>query len=362
MSRAFRVGVFVVATLAILGTGVFLIGDQQLLFSSTYQLKATFKNVAGLNNGGEVRVGGIHKGTVRQIQLPARSDGGMTVVMNIENSTRKVIKKDSVASIQTEGLMGSKYVEISFGSDSAPQVENGETIAGAPPLDISDLIQKTNGILDAVQDSTSHIKDISSKIDQGTGTMGALVNDRKMFDQLNATAAEAKSGAAAFQENMAALKTNFFLRGFFNRRGYDDSAKLTEHEIAGLPQSPYQKEFAFDAKTIFDKPDSAKLKNVKAFNEAGHFLETNPFGLAVVAAYGPMKGDTNETETLTEARAMVIRDYLAKNFKMNDTLLKTKGMGKSELFGGESGSVKIVIYPLGTKAVTSTSALTRPRP
>src|SRR5580704_5362906 len=108
MSTAFRVGVFVVATLAILCTGIFLIGDQQLLFSSTYKLNATFKNVEGLNNGGEVRVGGIHKGTVRQIQLPTRSDGQMTVVMNIESSTRKVIKKDSVASIQTEGLMGSK--------------------------------------------------------------------------------------------------------------------------------------------------------------------------------------------------------------------------------------------------------------
>jgi phospholipid/cholesterol/gamma-HCH transport system substrate-binding protein len=362
MSRSFRVGVFVVGTLAVLALGVFLIGDQQLLFSHTYQLKATFKNVEGLNNGGEVRVGGIHKGTVKQIQLPTRSDGGMTVVMNIENSTRKVVKQDSVASIQTEGLMGSKYVEISFGTDSAPPVENGATITGAPPLDISDLIQKTNGILDTVQDSTSHIKEISSKIDQGKGTMGALVNDKKMYDQLNATAAEAKSGATAFQENMTALKTNFFLRGFFNRRGYDDSAKLTEHDISDIPQSPYQKKFAYDAKDIFDKPQSAKLKNQKALNDAGRFLEMNPFGLAVVAAYGAMKGDTDETQVLTEARAMVIRDYLVKNFKMDDTLLKTKGMGKSELYGRDAGSVEIIIYPLGYKARTSTSTLTRRQP
>ena len=60
MSRAFRLGLFIVGTLAILVAGVFLIGDKQFLFSSTYALKTTFKNVGGLNNGAEVRVGGVN--------------------------------------------------------------------------------------------------------------------------------------------------------------------------------------------------------------------------------------------------------------------------------------------------------------
>src|SRR5436189_5029999 len=114
MSRAFRLGVFIVLTLAVLAAGVFLIGDRQFLFSSTYQVKATFKNVAGLNNGAAVRVGGIHKGTVKRIQLPAQPGGEMTVLMDLESATKKVIRTDSVASTQTEGLLGSKYVEISF--------------------------------------------------------------------------------------------------------------------------------------------------------------------------------------------------------------------------------------------------------
>src|SRR5437667_3125809 len=118
MSRAVRLGIFIVFTLAILAAGIFLIGNRQFLFSSTYQIKAAFKNVAGLNNGAEVRVGGIHKGTVKQIQLPAQPGGQMTVVMAMEKSTRKVIRKDSVAAIQTEGLLGNKYVEISFGSNN----------------------------------------------------------------------------------------------------------------------------------------------------------------------------------------------------------------------------------------------------
>jgi len=70
MSRVARLGAFIVATLAILAVGVFIIGSKQYLFTSTYQLKARFDNVAGLDAGADVRVGGVHSGTVRSISLP----------------------------------------------------------------------------------------------------------------------------------------------------------------------------------------------------------------------------------------------------------------------------------------------------
>src|SRR5437762_7017278 len=104
MSRAFRLGLFIVSTLAILAAGIFLIGQRQFLFSSTYQLTTTFKNVAGLNDGAEVRVGGIHQGTVKQIRLPAHPGGEMTVLMDLERSTKKVIGTHSGAANQPERL------------------------------------------------------------------------------------------------------------------------------------------------------------------------------------------------------------------------------------------------------------------
>src|SRR5882724_3086981 len=117
MSRAFRLGVFIVVALLIFAGGVFWIGNKQFLFHSTYRLRAEFQNVAGLNEGAEVRVGGIHEGTVRQIQLPAHPNEKARIVMDLAQRTQNVIKKDSVASIQTEGLVGDKFVEISFGSE-----------------------------------------------------------------------------------------------------------------------------------------------------------------------------------------------------------------------------------------------------
>jgi phospholipid/cholesterol/gamma-HCH transport system substrate-binding protein len=354
MSRTVRLGLFIVSTLAILAAGIFLIGQRQFLFSSTYELKTTFKNVAGLNSGAEVRVGGIHKGTVKRIQLPTTPGGEMTVFMDMESATRTIIRTDSVASIQTEGLLGSKYVEISFGSGKASTVTGGSTIGSVPPLDITDLMRKTNEILDTtkqtmsnVQDSSERFRDISSKIDQGVGTVGALVNDRKVYQQLNDAVAQARAGAAAFQENMQALKHNFLLRGFFNKRGYEDATQLTQHEVAELPAGTYQKKFAYDAGKMFADVDSAKLKNDKPLREVGRALEEHPFGMAVVIASGGMKGDTGELQTLTRVRAMVVRDYLVKNYRMDDTRVKTRAVAKAQGVS-DTGTVDILVYPPGS--------------
>ena len=338
MSRLVRLGMFIVGALAILAIGVFLIGDKDFLFSSTYTLKASFGNVTGLNNGAQVRVGGIHKGTVHKILLPTRPDGEMTVVMDLESSTREVIKKDSRAAIQTEGLLGNKYVEISFGSKEAPQVNDGDSIGGVPPLDISDLLKKANEILNSTRESTDSLKDISSKINDGAGTIGALINDKEIYQ-------EAKAGTAAFRENMEALKSNFFTRGFFNNRGYRDSSELTKNEVRRLPEKPPVESYVYDATKIFDKPDTAKLKNEKTLNAAGKFLEANPFGLAVVVASMGVKGNSDENLVLTQARAMVVRDYLTENFRFDDTQIKTLGIGESS-DPGDTSAIQIFVYPL----------------
>jgi phospholipid/cholesterol/gamma-HCH transport system substrate-binding protein len=344
MSTAFRLGAFIIGGLLILAAGVFLIGSKEFLFSSTYTLRADFQNVGGLDDGAQVRVGGIPEGTVKHIVLPKRSDEKVTVLMNLQHSTQNVLKKDSVASIKSEGLLGDKYVEISFGSDEAERLKSGDTIPSAPPIDISDLIQKTDKILDTtqgtlqnMQGATDNLKSISTKINQGQGTVGALINDKTIYR-------EASAGAAAFDDDMEALKHNFLLRGFFKKRGYEDSDELTKYAIAKLPAEPYSKRFSLDAGQVFDKPDTAKLKNKKSLAEAGQFLEQNKFGMAVVAARGGVTGDSDKVRESTEAQAMTVREYLVQNFRLDDTRIKIVGLGKAEA-EGESHKLEILVYP-----------------
>jgi phospholipid/cholesterol/gamma-HCH transport system substrate-binding protein len=346
MSQTLRLGLFIIATLVILTIGVFLIGGNQALFERTYQVRSTFQNVSGLNPGADVRVGGIHEGTVKHIDLPRNPEGDVTVVMNLANITRDVLKEDSVASIQTEGLVGDKYVEISFGSTDARQLKNGDTIQSEPPLDISDLLKKTDQIMDSAKEAVQNIQatannldSISSKINQGEGSVGALINNKSLYQQANA-------GTAAFRDDMEALKHNFLLRGFFNKRGYEDSDELTKHQIASLPPRPYTKEFAYDATKLFDK--EAKLRNQKMLNEAGKYLEQNKFGEVVVAASAGPKGETDKDHVLTEARSMVVRDYLADNFRLDDDRIKTVALGKTaasgSLAGRDDASIQIFVY------------------
>jgi phospholipid/cholesterol/gamma-HCH transport system substrate-binding protein len=365
MSRSARLGAFIVATLAILVTGIFIIGGKQYLFKSTYQLKSQFDNVVGLDAGGDVRVGGVHSGTVRAIALPHRPGEKITVVMDLDKSTHEIIKQDSVATIETEGLLGNQYLAISFGSAGSAEVRDGGIIASHPPLEMSDLFKKTSDILDTSQQAiqnatraTENLQSISAKIDNGQGTAGALVNDKQLYNNLEQTTSamrltmvEAKEGVTDFQENMEAMKHNFLLRGYFKSRGYEDSAELIKNEIEALPQGTAIKEFSFPAKQLFDKPDSAKLKNQKTLNPGGEFLANNQFGFAVVAVSAGKEGDTQKDLVLTEARAMVVREYLVENFGFDDSQLKTLGEGKQASGEANSGAgwgtVQILVYPAG---------------
>ena len=343
MSRVFRLGLFVVTALLIFAAGVFLIGSRKMMFRSTYSLNADFKNVGGLDNGAEVRIAGYHQGSVTHITLPSQPGGDVIVTMNLENSTHKTVRKDSVASIASEGLVGDKYVEITLGSKDSPEVRNWDTIKGAPPIQMADLLKKADHVLDSATDSVQQIgasagnlKTITGKINSGQGTVGALINDKTIYK-------EAAAGATAFQEDMEALKHNFLLRGFFRKRGYEDLSELKQHELPRLPSEPSEKQFVYESASLFSKPDAAELKHQKKLDDAGRFLERNKYRLAVVAAHTGMKGDTEKDRALTEAQSMVVREYLAKNFKFDDTRLKTVGLGKNA--DDEANRVEILVYP-----------------
>jgi len=365
MSRAARLGAFIVATLAILVAGIFIIGGKQYLFSSTYRLKAQFDNVVGLDAGADVRVGGVHSGTVHDIVLPHKPGEKVTVIMDVAKSTHEIIKQDSVATIETEGLLGNQFLAISFGSNRSAEVRDGDLLASQAPLEMADLLQKTSDILDSSQAAiqnktraTAHLDSISAKIDKGEGTAGALVNDKALYTNLELTSSSlrdtmthAQAGVTDFQENMEAMKHNFLLRGYFKSRGYEDSSELAKNEIERLPQGTPTKQFTYSAKQLFDKQDSAKLKNQKSLNTGGEFLANNPFAFAVIVASAGMEGDTQKDFVLTEARAMVVREYLVENFGFDDSQLKTLGMGKQADTNSDAGwgSVQILIYPAGTE-------------
>jgi hypothetical protein len=218
--------------------------------------------------------------------------------MKLHKSAHDLLRKDSVASIKTAGLLGDEYIEISFGSKQAPKLGNDDTIASIKPVDVAEL--------------TSSV------------------------------AAQTKATLLAIQDDMDALKQNFLLRGYFDKRGYTDARELTRHDIARLPSQAPVKAFEYKSRDLFDKADNAKLGNERLLNEAGSYLEQGKFSLVVVAV-SEVLGDSAKQRELTQAKALVIRDYLVEHYRMDDTRLKTKGLGKTLAFG-DSSKVRILVY------------------
>ena len=298
MSRTFWLGVFIVGTLLILAGGVFLVGDKDFLFSSTFPLQAEFENVGGLSDGTDVRVGGMREGTVRRLVLPRAPDGRVMVHMKMHAAARNLLRKDSVASIKTAGLLGDEYIEISFGSAQAPMLEPGDTLRSIKPIDVAELTASV--------------------------------------------AAQTKATLAAVQVDMEALKQNFLLRGYFDKRGYDDKRDLSRNTIAKVPARVPLKVFEYGVRDLFRDAEHAKLGNERSLREAGAFLEQQKFTLALVTVSEAM-GDTEQQKVLTQAKAGVVRKFLVENFRLDDTRLKSKGLGKTA--GADAtGKVRILVY------------------
>jgi phospholipid/cholesterol/gamma-HCH transport system substrate-binding protein len=259
MSKEIRLGLFIAVALAILSFGIFYIGNKETRFQSTCLIRAQFQNVGGLNNGADVRVGGIRKGTVKNIDLPKRPDGKVTVVMGLESATRDIVKKDSIAADRHFRCDRQDYQFSRQYPDGGPEYWR----------------------------AADNLASISGKIDNGKGSVGALINDKSVYNQGNKATTD-------LQENMEALKHNFLVRGFFKKRGYEDDSKLTKNLVSSLPEARPIKTFTYDQKQIFDKPDTAKLKNQKTLDEAGKYLEQTSFGMVVVSASAGTKGDSKK--------------------------------------------------------------------
>ncbi|MCX8010845.1 MAG: MlaD family protein, partial [Ignavibacteria bacterium] len=149
-----RLGVFIFLGSILLVIGIFLIGNKDLIFKSTFEIKTYFKSVEGLREGSPVRLTGIDVGSVKSIKFSADTAGKILVVMRINSDAKEYIRKDSKASIETEGLVGNKVLLISGGTINYPAVEEGDVIESKDPIGFAEIIAETQGMLSYVKDIT----------------------------------------------------------------------------------------------------------------------------------------------------------------------------------------------------------------
>jgi phospholipid/cholesterol/gamma-HCH transport system substrate-binding protein len=209
-------GIFIVVGLGLFVLAIFVIGKQKNLFDPVFTLNARFNNVSGLQVGNTVRYSGINIGTVDNIAIV--NDTTVQVTMLIKQDVQKFIKTDSEAAIGSEGLIGDRILTISNGGVDAKSVKNGQLLATNEPVETDAIMQSLEITAGNAALMSEDLSEIVNKINSGNGTLGRLINDEKIANNLDATIGNLKTSSKKLDENMEAAKHNFLLKGYFKKK------------------------------------------------------------------------------------------------------------------------------------------------
>ncbi|GGG49349.1 MlaD family protein [Bizionia arctica] len=198
-----KLGIFVVSGILLLLIGTYLIGNQENLFSKTFSISSNFKNASGLQKGANVRYSGLNIGTVKDIEMI--NDTLIRVDMTLQDKMKTLIKTNALASIGSDGIVGSTLVNIIPGKGNAPYVVDGGTIdadSQATTQEMLSTLSTTN--LNAAKLSENLVK-ITGSLDKGDGTLGALLKDSVMSVNLQQTFANLNKASASADKTITAL-------------------------------------------------------------------------------------------------------------------------------------------------------------
>jgi phospholipid/cholesterol/gamma-HCH transport system substrate-binding protein len=173
-ARPVLVGVFVIGGIVLFTAGLFLIGNRRMLFTETFHVYAEFAGIAALDNGAKVRVAGMDAGEVENIRVPAGPAGRFRIRMRVREDLHPLIRLDSVATIQNDGLVGNKFVQIESGSEGSPVVPDTGTIQSREPFDIADLMQKMSDTIDSVN---TMLVDVKKNLDTALASVSDVASD-----------------------------------------------------------------------------------------------------------------------------------------------------------------------------------------
>jgi phospholipid/cholesterol/gamma-HCH transport system substrate-binding protein len=258
--RLVGVGVFVITGVLLFAVGLFMIGDRQMAFARRFTIYTEFARVNGLQPGAIVRVSGAKAGEVKDIEVPTSPAKKFRVKLEITEDLHPLIRTDSVAAIQTEGLVGGTFLAVATGSEQAAKAPADSTIPSQEPFEIADLLQQmsetvktVNATIDDMKDDVQYavqtigetvdnantlisdvsddvktmasagarisgdVAEITDSIRSGRGTIGKLVNDDELFRRMNGIAKSAEEISDNVREVVA--KTRDAIDNFQSKNG-----------------------------------------------------------------------------------------------------------------------------------------------
>src|SRR5580658_3458567 len=211
------VGVFVLSAVLLFSVGLFLIGNRQKAFVHHVDFFTRLNDVNGISPGSKVRVSGFEAGQVTGIELPDRPSGKFRLKLRVDSKLLRLIRDDSFVTVESDGLVGDKFLLIHEGSDQEQEAASGTTLPAKEPIELAAVIAKMTGVmdqastaivdirakadgaLDAITTTVNNTNGLVTGIRSGKGTVGMLLDDQQ-------TAAAVKNAVGNAQE--AAVNLN----------------------------------------------------------------------------------------------------------------------------------------------------------
>jgi phospholipid/cholesterol/gamma-HCH transport system substrate-binding protein len=271
-SQKLKLGVFVVIGTALLIAALYSIGNRQNLFGNNIRIMTQFTNVNGLELGNNVRYSGINVGTVSKIKMVG--DTRIIVEMLIQENISKHIKKDAVATIGSDGLVGNMIVNIIPRESKKPPVISGDTIQSYSKIGTDDMLTTLNVTNENAALLTADLLKITTKIIEGNGTIGLLINDSIMAKDLKQTIFQLKNTSTGASQAITDLKDIISSV----KRGQSVAGVLLQDSLSGQKMKTIVnnlEQSSVDISQITTNLDIV-LKDIKEGKGALHYLTADP--------------------------------------------------------------------------------------
>ena len=228
------VGVLVTAAIALFGAGLFLIGNQHKAFRRHSDFYTDLANVDGIAKGAKVRVNGMDAGQVEDVLIPSSPAHKFRLKLKLDDRLHGLIRADSIVSVETEGLVGDKFLLVRNGSDRSPEAQPGSTLPGKEPFEIGKMLEQANGLLTQVSGT---ITDVQGKLD------GTLRSVTATVDNTNGIVTDIRRGKGTAGVLLEDPKTAADVQQVVvNARSATESLDATVKQVNGMVQDAQQRQ------------------------------------------------------------------------------------------------------------------------
>ena len=228
------VGIFVMVGLALFTAGLFLIGNQHQAFRHHLKFYTEFAGVDGITLGTKVRVAGMNAGQVQNMKIPSDPASKFRIELQIDDRLQGLIRSDSIVTIETEGIVGDKFLSIHEGNPRLAMAPAKSTLRSKPPFEVSKLFEQASdlvsqvdrtmtevrgelsGALEALTATINNTNGLVTAIQHGQGAAGVLLEDKETAANVKQIVLNGRRATANLVE--ASAQVNDLLADFRSRQ------------------------------------------------------------------------------------------------------------------------------------------------